>query len=292
MIHVSDPGWQQQYFRDMEISERKPDIRGVPYQALIAFYLMTFAISWGVIGAYILLPEFAEAAFGPISGAHPLFFLATWAPAISGIVLVLYHSGFAGMGRFLSRLTLWRCSPGWWVFLLAGIPLVFVVGSLIKGGPVLAPFPPEGAGPVFALMGMMLFLGPVEELGWRGVAQPLFQRRIAPFWAGAVIGAGWGIWHVPAFYLAGVVYEDWSFLPFFIGNVTLGILVTPLFNASRGSLLLPALFHWQLIIPFWPDAQPWDTWLLVGLTALVVAYNRETMFSRRGAVTEVVPGAG
>ena len=125
---------------------------------------------------------------------------------------------------------------------------------------------------------------------WRGIAQQLLQRQIPPFWAGAVIGCVWGLWHLPAFYLSGVVFAEWSFLPFFIGNVSLAILVTPILNSSRGSLLLPMLFHWQLINPFWPDAQPWDTWLLVGVSAVVVWWKRDEMFSRKNAVTQVFPG--
>jgi hypothetical protein len=135
----------------------------------------------------------------------------------------------------------------------------------------------------------MLFLGPIEEFGWRGVMQPLLQRHMAPIWAGIVIGATWGFWHLPAFFLAGVVFADWNFLPFFVGNITLAVLVTAIFNSARGSLLWPMLFHWQLINPFWADAQPWDTWLLVAVAVVVVWWNRATMFTREGAVTEVIP---
>jgi hypothetical protein len=115
---------------------------------------------------------------------------------------------------------------------------------------------------------------------------------VAPFWAGTLIGIAWGTWHLPAFYLSGVVFADWSFLPFFVGNVTLAILVTPIFNAAHGSLLLPMLFHWQLINPFWPDAQPWDTWILVGLTVVVTWWRRDTLFRQEAAVTNVVPQDG
>lgn len=113
---------------------------------------------------------------------------------------------------------------------------------------------------------------------------------MAPLWAGALIGTAWGVWHLPAFYLAGVVYENWSFLPFLVGNIILAVLVTPIFNATRGSLLLPMLFHWQLINPFWPDAQPWDSWILIVVAAVIVWWKRDEMFSRDGAVTEVIPG--
>jgi membrane protease YdiL (CAAX protease family) len=257
---------------------------------LAAFFTITFAIAWGVIGSYIIWPDAMTVQFGELSGSHPLFFLATWAPAIAAFAVVFVWGGRSGLKGFLSRLTLWRCPARWWAFILIVIPLVFMAGSLIKGGPLLTPLPPEGAQPVVALMFMMLFLGPVEEFGWRGVAQPILQRHLTPFWAGALIGAVWGIWHLPAFYLAGVVFAEWSFLPFFVGNITLAILVTPIFNATRGSLLIPMLFHWQLINPFWPDAQPWDTWLLVVVTAVVVWWNRDTMFTRDGAVTEVFHG--
>lgn len=82
----------------------------------------------------------------------------------------------------------------------------------------------------------------------------------------------------------------WSFWPFFAGNVVLAILVAPLMNATGGSLLWPALFHWQLINPFWPDAQPYDTWLLAAV-ALVLLALRPGMFLRRGGnnTTHVLP---
>lgn len=261
----------------------------IPSSAITAFLGITFFITWGLIGIYIIAPEMAATTFGEISGSHPFFFLATWSPAVAAFVVMFLYSGMSGIRPFLSRLLLWRCSVGWAAFILLFLPLVFVAGSLIKGGPVLAPLPPEGVGPVVAVLLMMLMLGPIEEFGWRGVMQPLLQRHMAPIWAGLIIGATWGIWHLPAFFLAGVVFADWNFLPFFIGNVTLAVLVTPIFNRARGSLLWPMFFHWQLINPFWPDAQPWDTWILVVVAVVVVWWHRGTMFTREGAVAEVVP---
>ncbi|WP_245846839.1 CPBP family intramembrane metalloprotease [Paracoccus seriniphilus] len=212
----------------LETSERRRGAAG-----FVAFLSITFAITWGVIGSYIIWPEAMATRFGEISGSHPFYFLATWAPAISAVVLVLALFGISGLRGLLSRLLMWRCPPGYWAFILVVIPLVFIAGSLIKGGPLLTPLPPEGVGPMVAAMVMMLFLG-------------------------------------------------------LIGNITLAILVTPIFNAARGSLLLSMLFHWQLINPFWPDAQPWDSWILVGVAAAVVWWNRKTMFSREGAVTEII----
>lgn len=265
-------------------------IRRVPSVAVVAFFILTFGISWTLLGTYIFLPDFAVATVGPLSGSHPVFFLATWAPAISGFVLVAYFAGVSGLRAFLGRLLIWRIPPFWAVFILVGIPLVFMAGSLLKGGPVLTPIPAEGVGNLVTVLFMMLFLGPVEEFGWRGVAQPILQRHLAPLWSGMIIGAAWGIWHLPAFFLSGTVFGQWKFLPFFIGNITLAVLVTPIINRARGSLLWPMLFHWQLINPFWPDAQPYDTWILVAVAVVVVWWNRDTMLTSKGAVIEVIPG--
>lgn len=266
-------------------------LRSVPTVALLAFTLITFAISWGILGLYIFFPDTASSGFGEITGKHPAFVLAVWAPAFAAFAVVLYFGGIQGARAFLSRLGLWRCPAGWVVFLLLGIPLVFAAGAAVKGTLLAVPLPFDtlgaGIGAGLGAMMFMLFLGPVEEFGWRGVALSILQRHMALLWAGLIIGATWGLWHLPAFYLSGTVQSGWGFAPFFLGNVCLSLIVTPLFNASRGSILWPALFHFQVNNPLWPDAQPYDTYFFVGVAVLVVWINRRAMLTRNGAVTEV-----
>lgn len=137
----------------------------------------------------------------------------------------------------------------------------------------------------------MAIKGPVEEFGRRGLALPLLQRKLAPIWAGLILGAIWGVWHFPAFQLSGTPQSAWSFTPFFVGSVAVSVICTQLFNASRGSILLPALFHFQLINPIWPDAQPYDTLFFAAAALLVVWFNRKVMFSREWGLTEVIPKA-
>jgi len=262
-------------------------VQHIPSAALLPFTLITFAISWGILGLYIFLPERAVGWFGDLTGKHPAFVLAVWGPAFAALAVVLYFGGIRGAAAFLSRLRLWRCSSGWALFLMLGIPLVFAAGAAVKGTLLSNPLPFDTFGAALAAMMFMMMLGPVEEFGWRGVALPLLQRRMAPIWAGLIVGATWGLWHLPAFYLSGTVQSGWGYAPFFLGNVCLSVIVTPLFNASRGSILLPALFHFQVNNPLWPDAQPYDTYFFLGVAVLVVWINRRVMFTRVGAVTEV-----
>ena len=261
----------------------------VPFIALVPFLLVAFGLAWGILALFIFLPDRMTALFGELTGQHPLFFLAVYAPAIAAFIIVTYYSGALGLRRYLARLLLWRCSRAWYAFLIIGIPLLFFGGSALKGNLFLEPFPFSSFQALVVALLFMAIKGPVEEFGWRGLALPLLQRKLAPIWAGLVLGVIWGLWHFPAFLLGGTPQSAWSFTPFFVGSVAVSVIVTQLFNASRGSILLPALFHFQIINPIWPDAQPYDTLFFVAAALLVVWFNRYAMFSREWVVTEVVP---
>lgn len=266
----------------------KPNNSSKDIHLVVVFLAITFFITWSIIGSYVFFPAWMGRTFGEISGVHPLFFIATWAPAIAALAIVFNYRGFPGLNGFFSRLLIWRCPPTWWLFILIVIPLIFISGSLIKGGGGFAEFGHNSWLSVLPTFFMMLLLGPIEEFGWRGFLQPVLQRYASPLFVGFLIGVIWGVWHLPAFYLSGVVFSDWHFLPFFVGNIMLAVLVTPLFNASKGSLLLPIIFHWQLINPYWPDAQPWDTWLLLLVTILIVFFNQRQLLNKKSASKSVL----
>jgi membrane protease YdiL (CAAX protease family) len=261
----------------------------IPFRSLVPFLIISFALAWGVLALYIFLPEQMADIFGPLTGQHPLFFLAVYAPAIAAFAVVLRLSGIRGLKSFLSRLLIWRTSVSWYFFLFAGIPIIFVAGSLIKGTLLNDPFPFSSFSALLTATFLSVIKGPVEEFGWRGVALPLLQRKFAPLWAGIILGIIWGVWHTPAFLLSGTQQSEWSFVPFFIGCIALSIIVTPLFNQSNGSILLTAFYHFMVMNPVFPDAQPYDTWILVGIAFIVVWRNKNSMFAREGAVTRVIP---
>jgi uncharacterized protein len=67
----------------------------------------------------------------------------------------------------------------------------------------------------------------------------------------------WGVWHLPAFLFSDTPHGAWALGPFFAGTIAASVILTAVFNATRGSLLIAALFHFQLMNPVVPDAQPW-----------------------------------
>lgn len=256
---------------------------------LLPYLAITFGLAWGLVGLLILFPDQIAVVFGELSAKNPLFILAVYAPAIAAFILVIRHGGLQGLRRYLSRLLLWKVHWGWYAYLLIGIPFLFYAGASLKGNLFTEPFPFSIWYEVFPALAFMLVLGPVEEFGWRGFALPLLQQHFAPIWAGLILGVIWGMWHLPAFYLSGTPQGAWSFFPFFIGSIALSVIVTPLFNASGGSILLPLLLHWQLNNPIFPDAAPHDTIMFVAAAIIVVVINRKKMFSKDGAITEVIP---
>ena len=90
-------------------------------RSLGPFLAIAFGLAWGLLAVMILFTRQIEAVFGPVSGTNPLFILAVYAPGIAAVLLVWWHYGTRGLGRFFRRITLWRmhwvggpsCSSGY-----------------------------------------------------------------------------------------------------------------------------------------------------------------------------------
>ena len=259
----------------------------IPFISLLPFMLITFGLAWGILALYIFLPDQMIAIFGQITGDHPLFFLAVYAPAIAAFIIITYNAGTGGLRRYLARLLLWRCSMLWYAFLLIGLPLVFYGGAAWKGNLFTESFPFSSFQAFAIALILSIIKGPVEEFGWRGFALPLLQRKLRPIYASLIIGIIWGLWHLPAFLLSGTQQSNWTFLPFLGGTIVISVIMTALYNASKGSILLAAFIHFQLMNPIWPDAEPYDTYILIIVAVVVVWIYRRMFFAGENAEVKI-----
>jgi membrane protease YdiL (CAAX protease family) len=257
-------------------------------KTLIPFFGLTFGLTWGIVALLILFADQLTAIFGEADLSNPLILVAVYAPGIVGVILVGWYYRLKGLGSFFRRLTLWRMPLSWWLFLVLGIPVIFYIGAAIKGT-IRDPLPFSSLSQALPALLIALFtIGTMEEFGWRGVALPLIQRKLSPFWAGILLGVAWALWHVPAFFLSGMPQSAWSAGPYFLGIIALSVILTPMFNSARGSLLIAYLYHFQVMNPLWPDAQPWDSFLFALVAVVIVILNRRTMFKKGSRVTEVL----
>ena len=257
-------------------------------KTLWTYLALTFGLSWIPMALFLLFSDRLTPVFGEMSSTHPFFLLAVYAPGLSGIILIWHHYGLKGLGSFFRRLTFWRAPIHWWLFLLLGIPVLVYAAAIIKGT-FNTPFPFQPWYLLFPALLQSLLLGPLgEEFGWRGLALPLLQRRFAPFWASLILGVVWAVWHAPAFLMSGTPQSAWSFGPFFFGLIAVTLIMTPLFNASRGSLLIAILYHLNVMNPIFPDAQPWYNLLFIIAALIIVFINRRQMFQRGSGVIQVL----
>lgn len=257
-------------------------------KTLWLFLALAYGLSWGIAALLILFTDQIVAVFGEPSLSNPLIILMVYSPGLAGLFLVWRSSGLKGLASFLRRLTLWRAPLRWWLFLVLGVPAVVYTGAAIKGAAGDA-LPFSSLSQALLALATALFLGPIEEFGWRGLALPLLQRRFAPFWAGLLLGLIWALWHLPALVMgSGMPQSSWSIAPFLLGIVAISVILTPFFNAAQGSLLVAVLYHFQMMNPLFPDAQPWDNLLWIAVAVLVVWLNRRTMFRRDSGVTSVL----
>ena len=256
-------------------------------RTLIPFLALSFGLTWGIAAILIFFYDQVFAIFGEIDLSNPLVILAVYSPGIIGVFLVWRHYGIKGLGSFLRRLTLWRAPLRWWLFLILGIPAIVYAGAAINGT-LSDPIPFSSWTAALPALALAMFLGPIEEFGWRGLALPLLQRRFAPFWAGLILGIIWAAWHIPSFLMSGMPQSSWSVAPYFLAIVAISVILTPFFNASKGSLLVAVLYHFQMMNPIFPDAQPWDNILWIAVAVIVVLLNRRKMFRKGEGVTEVL----
>jgi uncharacterized protein len=88
--------------------------------------------------------------------------------------------------------------------------------------------------------------GPLgEEPGWRGFALPRLQRLDSPLVGSLILGPSWAFWHLPLFWIPA-----WNFpstirniVMFVIAATAFTIVMTWIFNNTKGSLFIAVLVH-------------------------------------------------
>ncbi len=212
---------------------------------LISFFLLTFFITWGLGAFAIFLPSQFQAFFGDLTDTSPVYFLAIAAPTISATILAFTWDGWNGLKSLYARLIHWRFGFKWYVLVLIGIPVVGWVAARITGANPLKLVNTQAE--FLWLLFYILVTGPLcEELGWRGYALPRLLNRFSPFTASLILGVIWGIWHLPSFFVSGMVQNGMSLVIFIIYTPCLSILMTWVFQHTRGSVLSAVMIHYMV----------------------------------------------
>jgi membrane protease YdiL (CAAX protease family) len=230
--------------------------------AVLTYYALAFAISWGgillVIRANGGLPATQEEFARQVALAIPAML---GGPSVAGILVTALVSGKAGFRELFSRLRRWRVGARWYAVALLAAPLVFLVvhAALSLASPAFLPGLVTAADKApFLLMGIVsgLMVGFCEELGWTGFAIPRLRLRHGVLATGLIVGVLWAVWHVAAIRVwPGVALSGGLSVPLFIALASALVLVgqLPAYRVlmvwvydRTGSLLVAMLMHGSL----------------------------------------------
>lgn len=224
-----------------DLQGRAAWIRYIARYPFVAFVVLTFAVTW----PFWLLPLLAR--HGLIAQLPWWWGLGSFGPSFAGVVLTAVLGGRRALIALLRALLLWRVHPGWYLWTIL-LPLVVTLPALLwhlAAGKALAWHALPGPAMVGLLFVQILLLGgPLnEELGWRGFALPVLQRRSNALISSFAVGVVWGVWHLPLFWAGVPGYDIVPLHWYLLNTVALSVIFTWVFNGSGGSVLLALLFH-------------------------------------------------
>ena len=216
---------------------------------LVAFFVLAFAGAWIVFVPLLL----ARNGLGLLPFSLPVGPFQTIGafagPTLAAFIVTAATSGAAGLRQLLRRIVQWRVGVGWYMLALLGFPLTYVGSGIITLGVASQPtllaqwsllftiYLPYLVADLISTMG--------EEMGWVGYALPNLQQRIAPLLSAVTLGVLWSLWHLPAFFVTGLLgpFSIVGFAFFIVFAAATRITWTWIFNKTTGSVIIIALLH-------------------------------------------------
>jgi membrane protease YdiL (CAAX protease family) len=255
--------------------------------ALIVFFALAYGLSWAVWGSALAHQH------GLIDWAVPAEPFGFLAVTVAAVVATAFFGGRPALRAFGARLVLWRVPVRWYVAAIAlpALPAVAALGvHLGVGGEhdIHALVPLSATLPLLLSQVVLHLL--TEEAGWRGVALPHLRAGLGSLPAGVVLGVLWAGWHVPMFFLEGT-RQTYPFAGFLLMVVSISVVMTWVWDHTRGSVLIAAVFHaamntaWAVLNVLWGDLRLF--WMCAAFTAAlaVLVAARQIRDARTTPVT-------
>lgn len=197
---------------------------------LIAFFVLTYALSWWPWALQAL-------------GMH-ITPIASFGPFLAALVVLALTGDKAGIIGLFRRMIRWRVGIGWYAVALL-LPVVMAGGAALLNV-VVGAEPPTAAelgrwSTLPASFALLLLIpgngGAWEEPGWRGYALPRMQARWSALVSGLVLGLLITLWHLPLMITGEIHFAEVASI------MTAMIVINWLFNQAGGSVLVIMICH-------------------------------------------------
>ncbi len=211
---------------------------------LATYLVAAFVVSWGCWWTLAALMPPDGSVFG--TGLFvTLYLVGGFGPTIGAAIAVATTPREGSLAEFGGRLTRWQINPLWWPAVLAA-PIAFAWGkawvAIWAGGDAVHAAELSPLKHAVTLFPTMIIGGGLEELGWRGVAQPEFERRTSRLTSALIVGVIWALWHLPLFHIAGLPQSGRNF-PLFAADVLANACLLAWVYAGTRSILCCIVFH-------------------------------------------------
>jgi membrane protease YdiL (CAAX protease family) len=200
----------------------------------------------------------------------PAIVLIAYSASLAALLATAVCRGEFTVASLLRQASKWRVHPRWYALALLG-PTALVLAAnagyqLAGGAPRWSTFFDIGA--LGSGIGALIAGSLGEEIGWRGFAQPLLQRRYGALRAAIVVGVIWSTWHLwPIIAPGGSDHLGVANLAqTYVRLISTAIIYAWIYNSTGRSVLLVMLAHagHNIAIDLMPPAN--DT------VALIIAF--------------------
>lgn len=86
--------------------------------------------------------------------------------------------------------------------------------------------------PIVFLQAVFIY-GGEEELGWRGIMQPILEKKYKFSIATVITGVVWGIWHIPLWFVEGSSQQNMQFSSFLVLAVILSFWLAAIYKKTQ-----------------------------------------------------------
>jgi len=212
--------------------------------SLILGILLMFLLTWPI--------DLSNSGVLPFNVPFAIYIFLGWGFIVASLIMTRLTLGREGVISLLKRYLIWRVNGMWYLvafFLIPGLNYgAILLNSWITKTPI--DFSTVLAHDIFGpSANLLLLIVPFfffdaiangEEMGWRGYVLPRLQAKYNALVASLILAILWAFWHVPKFVTH---WDNATFFWFTIDVIAKAILMTWMYNNTRGSLLLVTLFH-------------------------------------------------